>query len=166
MKAKISNEFIDQILILTLINKAYIKETLQREYQKKLDAEISELYKDVNWIFRTLIYNNWTIILYSRVKKLLYFMKFYISLIKQVLLCLHFIQNKKEIHSIFVLLLVSFSLFLAFTFSWRTIAVLYLALWLLLFVWLCLLRYALLLLGLLSLLWAWLIDFWLFGLLH
>ena len=43
MKAKISNEFIDQILILTLINKAYIKETLQREYQKKLDAEISEL---------------------------------------------------------------------------------------------------------------------------
>lgn len=166
MKAKISNEFIDQILILTLINKAYIKETLQREYQKKLDAEISELYKDVNWIFRTLIYNNWTIILYSRVKKLLYFMKFYISLIKEVLLYLHFIQNKKEIHSIFVLLLVSFSLFLAFTFSWRTIAVLYLALWLLLFVWLCLLRYALLLLGLLSLLWAWLIDFWLFGLLH
>lgn len=43
MKAKISHQFINQMLILTLINKTFIKETLQKEYQKKLDAEIEEL---------------------------------------------------------------------------------------------------------------------------
>jgi len=37
MKAVISNEAIDQVLLLTLINKAYIKETLWKEYQKQLD---------------------------------------------------------------------------------------------------------------------------------
>lgn len=47
MKAKISNGFIDQLLISMLINKVYVKETLQKEYQKQLDAEVNEI-NDVN----------------------------------------------------------------------------------------------------------------------
>lgn len=37
MKAVISNGAIDQILLLTLINKGYIKETLNKEYRKQLE---------------------------------------------------------------------------------------------------------------------------------
>ena len=51
MKAKISNEFIDQMLIFTLINKGYIKETLQKEYQKKLNAEYEDLVRDIDLNF-------------------------------------------------------------------------------------------------------------------
>lgn len=47
MKAKISNGFIDQLLISMLINKVYVKETLQKEYQKQLDAEVTDI-NDVN----------------------------------------------------------------------------------------------------------------------
>ena len=43
MKAKISNGFIDQLLVSMLINKVYVKETLQKEYQKQLDAEENEI---------------------------------------------------------------------------------------------------------------------------
>ena len=43
MKAKISNGFIDQLLISMLINKVYVKETLQKEYQKQLDAETNDI---------------------------------------------------------------------------------------------------------------------------
>ena len=45
MKAKISNGFIDQLLISMLINKVYVKETLQKEYQKQLDAEVNDINK-------------------------------------------------------------------------------------------------------------------------
>ena len=48
MKAKISNDFIDQVLIFTLINKGYIKETLTKEYQRKLDADMAELDEEIN----------------------------------------------------------------------------------------------------------------------
>ena len=45
MKAKLSHSFINQMLIFSLINKTYIKETLHKEYQQKLDAEIEEINK-------------------------------------------------------------------------------------------------------------------------
>jgi|TARA_B110000285_G_C14812723_1_gene462723 hypothetical protein len=48
MTAKISNKFINQICIFTLINKQFIQETLQKEYQNKLDAELYELDNMVN----------------------------------------------------------------------------------------------------------------------
>lgn len=43
MTAKISNKFINQIMVFTLINKQFIKETLQKEYQNLLDAEMKDL---------------------------------------------------------------------------------------------------------------------------
>ena len=43
MRAKLSHQFINQMLIFSLINKNYIKETLQKEYQKTLDQELAEV---------------------------------------------------------------------------------------------------------------------------
>jgi hypothetical protein len=37
MRSKMSHQFINQMLIFSLINKTYIKDTLQKEYQKTLD---------------------------------------------------------------------------------------------------------------------------------
>lgn len=36
MKAKISNKFIDQLLVFSLINKGYIKEIMQKECLKQM----------------------------------------------------------------------------------------------------------------------------------
>ena len=37
MRSKMSHQFINQMLIFSLINKTYIKDSLQKEYQKTLD---------------------------------------------------------------------------------------------------------------------------------
>ena len=43
MKGVLTHQFIDQILVATLINKQFIKESLQKEYQAKLDQKVSSL---------------------------------------------------------------------------------------------------------------------------
>ena len=43
MKGVLSSQFIDQILVATLINKQFVKEWLQKEYQAKLDRSSASL---------------------------------------------------------------------------------------------------------------------------
>lgn len=45
MRAKISDSLVNQVLLCTLINKPFIKETLQKEYQKQLDMDMDEINK-------------------------------------------------------------------------------------------------------------------------
>lgn len=42
MRGTVSNKFIDQFLITSLVNRQWIKETIHKEYNKKLDKELEE----------------------------------------------------------------------------------------------------------------------------